>query len=128
MRASASRASKKKRAASPSTAVAVAKRRRPESTADIAKQVAVADPGASSSAPLTPEPLTASNAAHRAALAPASLWPDEACSENDGLGWDVKILAASRGCATIRFTAARDAAGRRHLAHYHVPLSALVAR
>ena len=45
-------------------------------------------------------------------LAPASLWPNERCAENDGLGWTVAPLHTDRNHSVVTFVHARDPRGR----------------
>ena len=46
-------------------------------------------------------------------MVPASCFPDETCSENDGAGWSARTTAPKDGTVLVTFTAARDDRGRR---------------
>ena len=58
-------------------------------------------------------PLTTGRAAvGRRVLVPVACWPDYACDEHGGEGWEAVITRCSRGVATVRFVHARDPDGR----------------
>ena len=48
----------------------------------------------------------------RRVLVPASLWPDYACDEHGGEGWEAQVLRCAQGRATVRFLHARDPDGK----------------
>ena len=52
--------------------------------------------------------------AGRRVLVPAALWPDYACDEHGGEGWEAEVQRCVRGRATVRFVHARDAQGNRY--------------
>ena len=57
-------------------------------------------------------PLTTGRAAvGRRVLVPVACWPDYACDEHGGEGWEAVITRCSRGVATVRFVHARDPDG-----------------
>jgi len=68
--------------------------------------------------------LTSANAHGRLVIVSSTLWPDHPCDENGGRGWTAMLRRVSRGVATLRFTALRDAQGRRDDWTYHIKLDA----
>ena len=69
--------------------------------------------------------LTSANAHGRLVIVSSTLWPDHPCDENGGRGWTAMLRRVSRGVATLRFTALRDAQGRRDDWTYHLKLDAI---
>lgn len=69
-------------------------------------------------------PLTATNVVGRRVLVPAAVYPQEACAEIGGTGWECLVVGASRVSAVVRFLNARTADGRSY-ADARLPLSAL---
>ena len=69
---------------------------------------------AGTDAPLPP--LTFENAIGRTAVVPARLWPDYACSERGGAGWEVTIEQTEKRvhAALVSFVHARHASGARY--------------
>ena len=71
-----------------------------------------------------PPPLTNKNAIGRLVLVPKDLWPDYACDEHGGLGWEAMVIRADRDWAKVNFLHAKDECGREHRDVY-LQLSAL---
>ena len=69
-------------------------------------------------------PLTATNVVGRRVLVPAAVYPQEACAEIGGTGWECLVVGASRVSAVVRFLNARTTDGRSY-ADARLPLSAL---
>ena len=51
--------------------------------------------------------------AGRRVMIPRHVWPSDACDEFEGRGWAAVVVRVSRRVATVRFSSARDADGRR---------------
>ena len=65
-------------------------------------------------APADLSPITPTNAVGRRVLIPAETWPDETCLEHDGAGWEATVERCSTRGATVSFSNARTARGRRY--------------
>ena len=61
-----------------------------------------------------PPRLTAANALGRRVLVPRHLWPDYACREHGGQGWEAEVARVDRGWALVNFLFAKDLHGRRY--------------
>ena len=73
---------------------------------------ATADTTPPAKAPADLSPITSTNAVGRRVLIPAETWPDEACLEHDGAGWEATVERCSKRGATVSFSNARTARGR----------------
>ena len=72
-----------------------------------------AAPTAAAVLPLAPPaPLSRDNAIGRRVLVPAGVYPQYACSEHAGAGWESLVLSATGLTAVVRFLYARTNDGR----------------
>ena len=55
------------------------------------------------------------SAVGEAVLVPRSLWPAEACAENDGNGWTARVRSRTTRTAVVEFTHARTPDGRPYI-------------
>ena len=75
-------------------------------------------------APAAVPPLTAASTVGCRALVPAAVYPQYACSERGGAGWECLVISATGVSAVVRFLYDRTADGRPY-ADERLPLSAL---
>ena len=62
--------------------------------------------------PSDARPLTRETAPGRRVLVLANYWPQYACTEHAGAGWEADVVSATGVSAVVRFTYARAQDGR----------------